>query len=215
MIILGAKGFAKEILEVFNQLNDLGSIVFFDDVSQDVGDSLYDTFKVVKTLDEAKDYLKNVDSRFALGVGGPKLRKQLSDRFLKAGGELVSVISPKCNIGGFGNTIGIGSSIMTGTVITNDVTLGKGCLINLNCTIGHDSILEDFVELSPNVNISGRCRIGAYTTIGTNAVVIPDVVIGENCLVAAGAVVTRDVPDNCLVAGVPAIVKRELPPLEF
>lgn len=215
MIIIGAKGFAKEVLEIFNQLSDLESIVFFDDVTSDIGDYLYDTFKVIKTFDAVKAYLKTVDSRFTLGVGSPKLRKQLSDRFIASGGKWVSVISPKCNVGGFGNTIGVGSSIMTGVVITNDVTLGKGCLVNLNCTIGHDCVLEDFVELSPNVNISGRCHIGAFTTLGTNAVVIPDVAIGKNCIVAAGAVVTKDVPDNCLVAGVPAVIKKELKPIVF
>ena len=215
MIILGAKGFAKEILEVYSQLDDIENIVFFDDYSNDLDNNLYNSFKVLKTISAAKNYINTVDSRFVLGIGNPKLRKIISDKFIKIGGLLTTVISPYARVGKFGNNLGEGCTVMTGTVITNDVTIGNGCLINLNCTIGHDSVLEDYVELSPSVNISGRCHIGAFTSIGTNAVVIPDVRIGKNCVVAAGAVVTKDIPDNCMVAGVPATVKKELSPLEF
>jgi acetyltransferase-like isoleucine patch superfamily enzyme len=69
--------------------------------------------------------------------------------------------------------------------------------------------------MSPGVHISGNCEIGTYTNIGTNATILPKVILGENVVVAAGAVVTKNVPDNCLVAGVPAIIKKELQPIIF
>lgn len=215
MIIVGAKGFAKEVLEVFSQMDALQNLVFFDDVSQDLPLKLYDRFPIIRTYEALEAYMLHQDPRFVLGVGTPKLRKQLHDKLVSVGGELSGVISPFAQVGTFGNTLGAGCCIMTGAIITNDVSIGKGCLINLNCTIGHDSKLHDFVELSPNVNVSGRCQIGSYTSIGTNAVLIPDITIGTNCIVAAGAVVTKDVPDNCLVAGIPAQIKKTLTPLKF
>lgn len=215
MIIIGAKGFAVEVLEIYNQLNALENIVFFDDITKDLEDTIYHRFKIIKSLKDAECYMKSVDASFTLGIGDPKLRKGIANTFMGLGGELVSSISPKANIGAFGNTIGKGSNIMTGVIITNNVSIGEGCLINLNCTIGHDSILEDYVELSPDVNISGRCKIGAFTSIGTGAVVIPDIVVGKNCVIAAGAVVTKDIPDNCMVAGIPAVIKKALEPLKF
>lgn len=48
------------------------------------------------------------------------------------------------------------------------------------------------------------------TMIGTNVTILPKVKIGSNVIVAAGSVVTKDIPDNCMVAGVPAVVKKEL-----
>lgn len=60
-----------------------------------------------------------------------------------------------------------------------------------------------FVEISPNVNISGRCIIGNGTSIGTSAVIIPNIKIGENVIIGAGTVLIKDVPDNCTVVGVP------------
>lgn len=52
--------------------------------------------------------------------------------------------------------------------------------------------------------------IGRDVWIGGNCTILPGVTIGNNVVIAAGAVVTKDVPDNCLVAGVPAKVIREI-----
>ena len=52
--------------------------------------------------------------------------------------------------------------------------------------------------------------IGDDVWIGANAVILPGVTIGRHCVVAAGAVVTKDVPDNTVVAGVPAKVIKTL-----
>lgn len=61
-----------------------------------------------------------------------------------------------------------------------------------------------FTNFSQPVKIGKRCWIGA------NAIILPGVTIGDNCVVAAGSVVTKDVPSNCTVAGVPArIIKKE------
>jgi acetyltransferase-like isoleucine patch superfamily enzyme len=104
---------------------------------------------------------------------------------------------------------------MTGTILTNDIIVQKGTLINLNCTIGHDCHIGEFSEISPGVNISGNCKIGAYSNIGTNATILPKITIGKNVVIAAGAVVTKDLPDNCMAAGVPAVIKKELPEITF
>ena len=142
-------------------------------------------------------------------------RSNIYDKFTFLGGNFTSTISPKANIGHFGNTIEVGCNIMSGSVLTNDITIKKGVIINLNCTIGHDSIIGEFAELSPGVHMSGNCNIGNYVIIGTNATLLPDVIIGQNVIVAAGAVVTKNVPDNCMVAGIPAIIKKKLTPLNF
>lgn len=209
MIIIGAKGFAKEVLEILNQNNQLENLVFYDDVNIDLPAKLYSQFPILKTAIEAENYFKTIDNKFTIGIGNPVLRKKLYDKFEALGGDFNSTISPKANIGSFGNHIDFGCNIMTGTVITNDVTIGKGTLINLNCTVGHDVVIGDFVELCPGVSVSGNCNIGEFSFIGTNATILPSISIGKNVIVAAGSVVTKDVPDNCMVAGIPAIIKKE------
>lgn len=215
MLIVGAKGFAKEVLEVLHQLNQLEHLVFYDDVNEDVPPFLYQQFPVLKYKEDAAHYFKTVDSRFTIGIGNPVLRKRLALEFEAMGGVFTSTISPLAQIGHYGNSIGEGCNIMTGTVITNDVKIGEGVLINLNCTVGHDSKIGDFTELSPGVHISGNCKIGSYSNIGTNATILPKITIGENVIVGAGSVVTKDVPDNCLVIGTPATIKKTLPKVEL
>lgn len=215
MLIIGAKGFAKEVLEILYQNNRIENLVFYDDVNDDVLGELYNQFPILKNINEAKNYFENISKEFTIGIGNPKLRKLLFDKFTNIGGEFTSTLSLKADIGNFGNIIENGCNIMTGTIITNDIKIKKGTIINLNCTVGHDTVIGEFVEICPNVSISGNCEIGNYSFIGTNATILPKIKIGQNVIVAAGALVTKDVPDNCLVAGIPAIIKKQLEPLTF
>lgn len=210
MVIVGAKGFAKEVLEVFHQKGETKGIYFFDNISSDLPHKLFGEFNVLRTWEELKEVFSS-DPRFALGIGGPRIRHMLTQKCQEAGGELYSIISPLAQIGHYGVTVGLGCSIMTGAIITNDIRIGEGSLINLNCTIGHDSSIGKFCELSPCVNISGNCTVGDFCNIGTGAILLPKVKLGNNVVVGAGAVVTKDIADNSLIVGIPAKAIKQLP----
>jgi len=216
MIVAGAKGLAKELLEIFAQNDDLGNLWFFDNVSPVSTDLLFNRFTILRTFSQAREIFERTgDTSFCLGLGNPLFRQRLAHEFLKIGGKLTSVISRNSDIGSFGTTLGTGCCVLSGVVITASVTIGEGCLINPNVTISHDSELGKFVEVSPGANITGNCSVGDYSFIGSNAVILPKVRLGKNVTVGAGAVVTREVPDNCVVAGVPAVIKRNVSPIEF
>jgi acetyltransferase-like isoleucine patch superfamily enzyme len=86
------------------------------------------------------------------------------------------------------------------------ITLGKGC------AIARDVIIRDYDAhqlLNTSHEIAEEVCIGEHVWIGTRAVILKGVRIGDGAVVAAGAVVTKDVPAKCLVAGVPARVIRE------
>jgi len=211
MLIIGAKGFAKEVLEIVINISAEDNIVFFDDISTDLPNLLYDKFTILRTDEEVAKYFKTIDNSYVIGIGNPIYRKQMFDKFNKLGGEITSIISNNSDIGSFDVKINEGNIIASGVVITNSIVIKKGGIVNLNSTIGHDTIVGEFVEICPSVNISGRCKIGDLTFIGTGAIILPGVKIGNNCIIAAGSVVTKDVPDYSLVAGVPAVFKKELP----
>ncbi|AZA62770.1 acetyltransferase [Chryseobacterium indoltheticum] len=209
MLIIGAKGFAKEVLEVCHQTKQLDGLAFYDDVNNDVLGLLYDKFPVIKSMEEAQNYIENTDNRFNIGIGGPHLREMLYHKFLNVGGVFVSLIAESSVIGHYGNSIGIGCNIMQKVVMTNNITIGKGVILNQMTSIGHDVVIGDFVEVCPNVSISGNCTIGEKTFIGTNAVVLPKVSVGKNVIIGAGSVVTKDIPDNCTAVGIPAKIIKQ------
>lgn len=215
MIVLGAKGFAKEVLEVLHQLNDLEHLVFYDDVNLDLPEILYDRFGILKSISEAQDYFNTVDNRFTIGIGNPALRKKLYDKFTAIGGKFVSTISSSSSIGSYDVEIGIGSNVLSGTIFSNSSKIGMGCIVYYNSIITHDCIIGDFVEISPSATILGRATIGSFTQIGCNSTVLPNIKIGTNVIVGAGSVVTKDLPDNCVAVGIPAKVIKELPALVF
>lgn len=215
MIVAGAKGLAGELLEIFSQRGSLSQLYFFDNLSSDIPEKLFDRFLILRSFEEAQQIFNKTDSSFCLGLGNPVLRQRLCRQFEKIGGRLASVISPKAEIGTFGTYLGDGCCILPGAVLTNSVVLGKGCLINPNATISHGSVLGDFVEISPGANVTGNCRIGDYSFVGANSVILPKITLGRNVIVGAGAVVTKDAPDDCVLIGVPAVVTKKLPPLDI
>lgn len=207
MIIVGAKGYAKEILQILScELSLLDKdILFFDNINSDLPSKLFDRFRILKSFEEVKDFLYlNEDKKFVIGLGSPKHRKEMFNKFVSFGATPFSVQSNNSDIGNFDTSIGEATSVMSGVVITNSIVIGTGCLINLNCTIGHDTKIGNFVELSPNVNISGQCVIGNNVSIGTGAIIIPNTTIGDNSIVGAGTVVIKNIPPNVTVVGNPA-----------
>jgi sugar O-acyltransferase (sialic acid O-acetyltransferase NeuD family) len=214
MLIGGAKGHAKEVLQIIVKNNINENICFFDDISMDTTSKMFKKYPIIRTLEGAKKYFET-NPDFLLAIGNPILRKKLSMKLIDIGGRLTSIIACTAIIGDYEIELGAGLNIMHGALVNNSVKIGEGCLINAFVSIHHDSILEKYCEIGPRATLLGNCYIGAFTFIGACATILPNVQIGKNVQVAAGAMVCKNVPDNCMVAGVPAIIKKELKPINF
>ncbi|UMB60333.1 acetyltransferase [Lutibacter sp. A80] len=215
MLIIGAKGFAKEVLEILHQQNKLENIAFYDDINTDIGELLYNKFPILKNEKEVINFFNATSNKFTIGIGNPILRYKMNLKFEKLNGNLISCISPYSVIGNYNVNLGDGSIIMSGVNISNSTSFGVGCIVYYNSNITHDCVIGDFVEISPSVNLLGNVKVGAFTQIGSNSTVLPNRTIGKNVIIGAGSVVTKDIPDNSMALGVPAKVVKQLQPLNF
>ncbi len=90
------------------------------------------------------------------------------------------------------------------------IRIGKHTLIGPHCQFYTPQHPMDYVERREEKETAYPITIGEDCWLGGNVVVCPGVTIGNRCIIAAGSVVTKDIPDDSLAAGVPAVVKRSL-----
>lgn len=202
MIVIGAKGLAKEILQILEENEEVDNLAFFDDVNINEVSQLYDNYPILRTDLEVEEHFET-DDRFTLGLGNPKLRKELCARFEKLGGQLTSVID-KSTIKGNYTKIEEGCTLMAGAKLSNGVKLGKALLAYYSVIITHDVEVGDFVELSPGCKLLGHVKVEDEVQVGAGAVILPRLRIGKGAIIGAGAVVTKDVQADAVMVGNPA-----------
>lgn len=104
--------------------------------------------------------------------------------------------------------VGVCTAVMANAVINSGSSIGNGVIINTAASVDHDNVIGDFSHVSPGAHLAGNVSIWERCWIGIGASVINNIYIVTDSIVAAGAVVIKDINEAGIYVGVPA--KRKL-----
>lgn len=209
VFIIGAGGFAREVLDVFDAINAvrptfdvLGFVVEAEYGAP--GDQIND-----KPILGDFDWVvgREGEAQAVCAVGSPELRLRLINRAEELGVKFCTVIHPNAIMTRW-TSVGEGSVITAGCILTNQIKIGRHVHLNLDCTVGHDTVIDDFATLAPGVHVSGYVDIGEGAYVGTGVNIIEKKKVGAWAVVGAGSTVISDVPANSTAVGVPAKVVK-------
>jgi len=143
-------------------------------------------------------------------VGDPALRKRFVEKAQSLGLSFTNAISPAAHILPDAR-LGKGVMVSPHAVIGRNVLLADHAIVNAGSTLGHDTKIERYGTIGPGVHLSGNVSVGEGAYLGIGASVIQHVSIGAWTTIGAGAVVTCDIPDHVVTAGVPARIISKKP----
>ncbi len=173
LAIFGVGGFGREVLTLVEDINKVkptwNIIGFFDDG--------YEKGLMINghpTLGKSED-LNKLESQIsvAVSIGNPVIKKKVLDKITNPLVEYPTLIHPSAWIGDRDFVeIGKGCIICAGNMITTNIKIDDFVILNLGCTVGHDTIIKDYSAFMPSVNISGEVVVGEGVYVGTGAKII-------------------------------------------
>lgn len=197
LLIIGASGHGKVVADIALKMNRWHSIAFLDD------DKSIKTCMGLDVIGNSADVVKyKSKADIFVAIGNNATRQKAYEKLEVAGVSIPILIHPNTVIGKQVE-LGVGTVIMAGVVINCCTSIGKGCIINTGSTIDHDNVIEDYVHISPGVNLAGTVKVGKSSWIGVGSVVSNNVNITSDCKVGAGAVIVRDITEPGTYVGVP------------
>lgn len=204
VVVYGAGGFAREVGWLVDECPGHRAVAFVDDDVRNQSHVLHDC-PVLSVTDARRQF---PSALVLCAIGSPSAREAVAIEATSAGFGFATAIHPRAEMSRWID-IGEGTVICAGNILTTDIRLGRHVQINLDCTIGHDAVLEDYATLAPGVHVSGYVHIGKRAYVGTGANIINGtkdrpLIIGDDAVVGAGACVTKSVEPATTAVGVPA-----------
>ncbi len=202
--IFGSSGFAREVNDIANDLG-FSSIFVIKEEQEAEGWQLENKIIFEEKITEYRHI------PFIIGIGENKIREKIWNKY-KNDLNFINLIHPSATFGkGQRELIDlkVGVIVCAGARFTNNIEVGNFTIFNLNSTIGHDSIIEDFSNIAPGANISGNVHIGKRCWIGTGAKINQGnpqkkLLIDDDTTIGSGSVLIKNCDKNSVYVGVPA-----------
>lgn len=205
IVIVGAGGHARVVLDVIRQTGGFNVRGFIDTASRDGQNTMHEGLPIF-TGDAAVEELRSEGVEYAvIAIGDNQARQTMAERLSKSDFTMATLVHPSAIIAN-GVAIGSGTVIFAGVIINPSTYIGDNVILNTAATIDHDCVIENCAHIAPGVHLAGHVRVGERALVGVGAAVKPNIRIGNDARVGVGAAVIHDVPRGVTVVGVPARV---------
>ena len=202
--IFGTSGFAREVDDIACALGWHSVFIARDAAERDAwqgpGEVLLES-----------ELTNTAGWQFTIGIGDNAVRQKVAQRYADTL-DFINLLHPSASFGrGQQALIAArrGVIVCAGVRFTNNIQVGDFSIFNLNVTVGHDVVVDDFVNVSPGANISGNVHIGSRCWVGTGSAInqgTPEarLQIGADTMIGSGSVVVRDCAPGAVYVGIPA-----------
>lgn len=206
IVIYGAGGHAKVIADIIEKSKAYRILGFLDDYKEP-GTTIYG-YEILGGIDYITDCAES-DLSGIVALGDNWSRKKTVEliKTRNPNFKFVTAIHPSVSIGR-GVKINEGSVVMAGVIINSDAVVGEHCIVNTKSSLGHDSILLNYVTVAPNATIAGNVKLGECSTMSISSTIIHGKEIGDHTVIGAGATVVKDIPSYTVAYGTPAKIIR-------
>jgi UDP-N-acetylbacillosamine N-acetyltransferase len=205
LLIIGAGGHGKVAADCAELTKGYSEIGFLDTgfpALKQVGN-----WQVFGDGDDLSHFV-DPDTCFFVAVGDNHARAKLMARLHIAFGKLETLIHPFAVVSQYAE-VGEGTLVCANVTINIGAIIGRGCIINTAASVDHDCEIEDYVHLAPGTRLAGNIKVGEGTFVGIGSAIIPDLVLGTQCILGAGSTLLEDLPDHSVAVGTPAKVIQQ------
>jgi sugar O-acyltransferase (sialic acid O-acetyltransferase NeuD family) len=211
IVISGGSGFAREVAWLISDINlaaepQWNVVGFWEGNDKESPSNKLINGIPLLGSDKLGKFLPDLYT--VVAISSPRIRRRAVQQAADLGCKFATLIHPSVQYDQKTTIVGEGSIICAGSLLSVNVSIGSHVVVNWQCTIGHDTALHDFVTLSPGCHIAGNTHIMHDTLLGAGVVTVEKHMIGENSIVGAGSVVTKDIPSNATAFGIPAKVRK-------
>lgn len=202
LLIIGAGSVGKFIAYNINEFTQPYDIIGFLDDDFQKHNTIMAGFPVLGPVSMLEEF-SGKEIAIVWGIAFPKIKQQLFEKYKNLTFDFPSFISKDAWISR-NVEIGCGVIIYPGTSINYECTIDDFVVINMNCSLGHNSGVGHFSSLAPGVNFAGYTTVGRSVEIGIGVSTIQRVAINDYAVIGGQSMVVKDVDSNDIIAGIPA-----------